>query len=225
MLTRFFIILNRLKKINLKTIYFNFKYLPFSQAVHIPILISTKVCLSTIKGKIIIEAPLTSGLIKIGYGDIRLFDKKKSRTIWDVSGTVVFKGKTHIGHGSKISVWKDGELILGKNFTVNAESTIVASKKVEFGDNCLLSWDILIMDTDYHPILDFNGVRCNPSLPIHIGNKVWIGCRCLILKGAQIPDQSVIAANSMVNKKLEGENNVFGGTPVRILKKEVTWIM
>lgn len=223
MLNRFFIILKRLNKINLKTIYFNFKYLPFSQAIHIPILVSTKVYLSTLKGKIVIEAPLTPGLIKIGYGDIRIFDKKRSRTIWDVNGTVVFKGKTHIGHGSKISVWKDGELIFGENFTINAESTIIASQKVAFGDNCLLSWDILIMDTDLHPILDKNGLQCNPSLPVYIGSKVWIGCRCLILKGTQIPNQSVIAANSIVNKKLEGENNVFGGNPVRILKKEVTW--
>jgi acetyltransferase-like isoleucine patch superfamily enzyme len=185
--------------------------------------VSARICLNNLKGKILIEGPLSAGMIKIGYGDIGIFDKKRSRTVWDVSGTIIFKGKAHIGHGSKISVWENGKLILGKNFTINAESTLIASEKIEFGDDCLLSWEILIMDTDFHPILEKSGTRCNPASPIYIGNKVWIGCRCLILKGSGIPDQSIIAANSLVNKKLVGENNIFGGNPLHILKKEVTW--
>lgn len=144
-----------------------------------------------------------------------------SRSIWQVSGTVIFKGKASIGHGSKLSV--GGTLILGNGFTITAESSIVASERIEFGKNCLVSWDILVMDTDFHDVKDNSGNILNPPAPIIIGNKVWIGCRCLVLKGSTIPNNCVIGANSLISKKLEKENVLYGGQPVRALKEEITW--
>ena len=72
-------------------------------------------------------------------------------------GHVVFKGRGYIGHGAKISVGKDATLMVGDNFTISAESTIVSMLNINFGDDCLLSWDILIMDSDLHKIKDGNG--------------------------------------------------------------------
>jgi len=214
-----------LQKINLKTIYFNFKYLPIKQSIKLPILISRKVYLREVSGKILIKGPIRPGLIQLGYGNIGIFDNKKSRSIWEVSGTVIFKGRANIGHGSKISVGKNGELILGENFIITAESSLVASKKIEFGNNCLLSWDILIMDTDSHIIKDNTGSIINYPKQITIGDNVWIGCRCLILKGAQIPDNCVIGADSIVNRLLENRNSLYAGSPVKLMKENITWEM
>jgi acetyltransferase-like isoleucine patch superfamily enzyme len=172
-------------------------------------------------GNIIFDCPIKTGMINIGYGEVGIFDKKVSRSIWQVSGTVIFKGKVHIGHGSKLSV--GGTLILGNNFVITAESSIVASNKVEFGENCLLSWDILIMDTDFHKIKDSSDNVINAPTPITIGNKVWIGCRCLILKRATIPDNSIIGANSLISKRLKKENAIYAGQPARVLKEDITW--
>ena len=214
-----------LQKINLKTIFFNFKYLPIKQAIKLPILISRKVYLREISGKILIKGPIRPGLIQLGYGNIGIFDNKKSRSIWEVSGTVIFKGRANIGHGSKISVGKNGELIRGENVIITAESSLVASKKIEFGNNCLLSWDILIMDTDSHIIKDNTGSIINYPKQITIGDNVWIGCRCLILKGAQIPDNCVIGADSIVNRLLENRNSLYAGSPVKLMKESITWEM
>jgi len=215
-------ILKGLSKANFKTIYFNFRYLPFRQAIKIPIKVSKKVYLLRTDGQIILDCPIKSEMIQIGYGGVGIFDKEVSRSIWQVSGTVIFRGNAYIGHGSKLSV--GGTLILGNGFNITAESSIVATNRIEFGENCLLSWDILIMDTDFHKVKDKAENILNPSAPIIIGNKVWIGCRCLILKGAIIPDNSVIGANSFVGKRLEKENAVYSGQPARILKEEITWI-
>lgn len=213
-----------LRKINLKTLYFNFKYLPFCLAIKLPILISKNVYLRATKGKIIIENFITTGMIEIGYGEVGIFDDKKSRSIWFMKGgTVIFKGKAHLGHGTKISVEENAVLILGGNFVISAESSVVISKKISFGNDCTVSWDVLIMDTDFHSMRDENGIIVNNPEEIMIGNKVWIGCRNLILKGAVIPDNSIIAANSLVNKKLEGENQLFAGIPVKILKSKINW--
>ena len=211
-----------LSRQNVKTIYFNFKYLPFRQAIKIPIMVSKKVHLSHTGGQIIIDCPIYSEMIQIGHGYVGIFDKEVSRTIWEVSGTVIFKGTANIGHGSKICVMS-GTLVLGNNFRITAESTIVTANNIVFGKDCLLSWDILIMDTDFHNVKDKSENILNPPAPIIIGNKVWIGCRCLILKGATIPDNSVIGANSFVGKRLEKENAVYGGQPVRLLKEEIIW--
>lgn len=212
-----------LLKINLKTIYFNFKYLPFKQAIHLPILVSNKLYLRVCLGEIKIDAPLHLGMIQIGFGNVGLFDNKKSRSIWDVSGRVIFKGDCHIGHGSKISVGLNGNLIIGENLLVTAESTIVSFHEVEIGDNCLLSWDILIMDTDYHEIKDEQDKIINADSPVVIGNKVWIGCRTLVLKGAVIPNGSVIGANSVVTQKLETEHALYVGNPCKKTKENISW--
>lgn len=212
-----------LLKLNLKTIYFNLKYLPFRQAIKLPVLVSSKVSLRKTSGQLIIDCPIRTGLIQLGYGDIGIFDNKKSRSIWKVSGTVIFKGKCIIGHGSKISVGSSGKLIFGKNFAVAAETSIVAFSEIIFGNNCLLSWDILVMDTDFHKLKDESGNIINEPRPIVIGDHVWIGCRCLVLKGTIIPNNCVIGADSNVNKVLEKDNCLYIGNPCKMVKENISW--
>lgn len=212
-----------LLRVNFKTLYFNLKYLPFRQAVKLPILISNKVYFKTTSGRLIIDCPIKTGLIQIGYGNIGIFDNKKSRSIWEVSGKIIFKGKCNIGHGSKISVGSTGILTLGENFVITAETSIVAFSEIQFGSNCLLSWDILFIDTDFHKLKDNSGNIINNPKPIIVGDKVWIGCRCLVLKGTVIPNNCVIGADSIVNNTLEKDNCLYVGSPCKIVKENILW--
>ncbi|MDQ1089043.1 acyltransferase [Siphonobacter sp. SORGH_AS_1065] len=215
--------LNILSNINLQTIRFNFKYFPFKQAIRFPIYVAPQVHFNHLAGQVSIEGHLWPGKIKIGYGEIGIFDKQKSRSIWQVSGNVVFKGACNIGHGSKISVGDDGTLIFGDNFTITAETSLICYRKIEFGANCVLSWEILMMDTDLHTIKNSQGEVINYPKPIRVGDNVWIGCRSTILKGSTVSNDSIIAAGSLVTKPLEGTKAIFGGSPVRILKENVRW--
>jgi transferase family hexapeptide repeat protein len=213
-----------LREISFNTIYFNFKYFPFKQAIRLPVFVSRHVFLLDMKGTVIIDAPFRTRLIKIGYRGVGIFDHKRSRTIWQVSGTVVFKGKASVGHGSKISVGDNAKLIFGEMFVITAETSIIAYEKIiQFGNHCILSWDTLIMDTDFHKIFNEKNQQINPSKNVLIGNNVWIGCRCLILKGTIIPDNSIIAAGSLVNNSLDGEHKIFGGHPAKELARSVGW--
>jgi len=151
-------VFNYFGAINWKTIYINFKYFSLKKAIKLPILISRKVWLKNCSGKIEILGNIYSGMIKIGFGEVGIFDKKYSRSILELSGKIIFNGNANIGHGSKISVGKDAILNLGNNFIITAESSIVCFKKITFGDNCLISWDDLFMDTDFH-----KGTSKNPS--------------------------------------------------------------
>jgi acetyltransferase-like isoleucine patch superfamily enzyme len=64
---------------------------------------------------------------------------------------------------------------------VTAETTIISYSEVQFGKNCLLAWDTLVMDTDFHKIKNEFGQVINSPRPIIVGDNVWIGCRCLVL--------------------------------------------
>lgn len=80
------------------------------------------------------------------------------------------------------------------------------------------------MDYDFHEIIDENNCVINEPEEIIIGNNVWIGCRCLILKGVEIKDGSVVGANSTVTRQLEKENSVYAGNPVKCIKENIKWI-
>ena len=79
------------------------------------------------------------------------------------------------------------------------------------------------MDTDEHPLYDKEDNRLNPNRPIVVGNHVWVGCKCVLLKGAEVPDNTVVAAGTLLSRAFEGENLVIGGNPPAILKQEVRW--
>ena len=53
---------------------------------------------------------------------------------------------------------------------------------------------------------------------ISIGNNVWICDNVVILAGAKIGNNCVIAANSVVNKEFP-DNCLIGGVPAKIIKK------
>ncbi len=205
-----------------KTLAVNFKCLPFKQAVKLPIIVSNHAFLREVKGKITINAPIKTGMIIFGIGDVGIFDQRRSRSILEfgAGGEIVFNGKARFGNGVKVSV--NGKLMIGNNLVVTAESTILCNKKIVFGEDCLVSWEDLIIDTDFHKILVLDE-QTNKDEEIHIGDHVWIGCRSTILKGSNIADGTVIAACSLVNGKNIEENTIIGGVPTRILTSNMTW--
>lgn len=204
-----------------KTLRFNLHYFPLKTALKLPVFVSHRTFLRELHGKIMLPEKVNTAMIKIGFGDVGHYDRKRSRSIWQVSGTVAFEGKASIGHGSKLSV--RGNLTLGADFNMTAESTIVCAHQISFGNDCLLSWDILIMDTDEHPIINQDGIRTNPDKPILVGNHVWIGCKCTLLKGTEIPNNTVVAAGTLLTSAFSGENQVIGGNPPAVLKSDVRW--
>lgn len=204
-----------------KTIYFNLKYFRLSQAIKLPVFVSYNTKFKTLKGNINIPPNAKYGSIKIGFGDVGVFDKYKRRTYLQITGNIKFNGKANIGHGSSISV--SGNLEVGDNFIITAESKIICKKQIKFGKNCLISWDCLFMDTDFHKINTSDVEYINKDKAIIIGNNVWIGCRNLILKGSKISDNSVISANSKINSKFEECNIIISGNPASIIKRNITW--
>jgi acetyltransferase-like isoleucine patch superfamily enzyme len=206
-----------------KSIIFNLCYFNLNQALRFPVIVSHRVCLSKLKGQVLVPFNTPTATIRIGFGDVEQFDQARSRTIWSVAGTVKFNGRAKLGHGCKVIVKKNAELIFGHRFNLSAESSIICHRLISFGDYNLVSWGVVFLDTDQHDIFDLDGNILNPAKPIIIKDSVWIACRSTILKGSTIAGDSIVAAGSVVCGNLLKPNCIYGGNPAVCLKKDIRW--
>lgn len=211
----------------IRTIWFNIHYLPFADAIKCPVLVYRHTKLVLPKGAMFITAPVHAGMIKLGHYVPGTQDERYSQTTWEVIGEVVFRGRACIGRGTNISVGNKAKLELGDCLTVSGNTEIYCHNRITIGDMCTLSWGILMMDTDFHKITDFHfGQLLNASQPVKVGNHVWIGCRAIVLKGVSIPNNTIIAAGSLITRMFDKENCVIGGhgQEVNVLRENVRWI-
>jgi acetyltransferase-like isoleucine patch superfamily enzyme len=123
-------------------------------------------------------------------------------------------------HRTALTTYFDNSvIIIGDNCRLNG-TIIHCNERVEIGKDCMFGPGTVVVDNDSHRIaVDFTERRKTPeSKPIKIGNNVWIGMNCIILKGVDIGDNSIVAAGSVVTKNIS-ENCLFGGNPAGLLKK------
>lgn len=92
------------------------------------------------------------------------------------------------------------------------------------GDECLFSCDITIRNADPHLIYNCDTMdRINPTKSVYIGDHVWIGQNCMILKGTEIDSGSIIGACSVVTNKKIPSNTIWAGNPAREISRNVFW--
>ena len=115
------------------------------------------------------------------------------------------KAEIHIGKNTEISVGCDfqshakANLSIGGGTYFNRYCMISAHESVTIGENCMFGPGVKIFDND-HKFTKEEGVstelKCKPIL---IGNHCWIASDAIILKGAQIGDNSVIGAGCIIS--------------------------
>lgn len=207
-----------------KTIFFNFKMLPFNQAIKMPIYIYGKIIFRSTSGKININSPVYPGMIKIGKRDYYV-ETSVPRSIWTVKGTINFSGSINFLQGSYIMVTNNATLSFGtRQAVIGSNIRIFCFNKIDIGDTCRISWDCQIMDTSFHYVEDLNNKSIRPlTTPVYIGKNVWLGNRTTISKGAVIPNYTIVASNSLVNKDYSdlGENCLIAGTPAKMKQKNI----
>lgn len=215
--------MKELRRSNLKSVYFNFRYFAFNKACLLPVRLNKRCSLINLKGALEIEGEISPGMIQIGFGEVGIFDKNKEHSVWNVRGKIIFRGKCFLGTGIRLNIAESGILTFGRNVNITAASAIDCQREIIFGDGCLVSWDNLFIDGDHHNIFDAEGKLTNSPRNILIGSHVWIGCRCLILKGANIAENCVVAAGSVVNGKFAISNAIIAGSPAKIVKENISW--
>ena len=205
-----------------RSLYVNFRCLPFRQAVHMPILVSHHTRLKHLSGKVVVSGRLKMGLVKIGLGTSQMSDFRSERTVVDFRGCVEFNGKCKIGAGARLFVADTGTLVFHDNFCNSSHLSIICFQHIEFGNNNHVSWHTLIMDSDQHSLLNDAGERINPDAPVRFGDNVWCGCNVLILKGTELTRDVVVAAGAVVHGTHETPHVILAGNPAKIVKSNVS---
>ena len=154
-----------------------------------------------------------NGRVEFGHNVVLNSDFYQSNT------ALTFRCKFVTGYEGKISV--------GENTMFNG-GCVVAYEEVIIGKNCQFASSTMIADTNFHPVdarerelqvtgkpFLFSSVK---NARIKIGNNVWVGWNCTILKGVQIGDNTIVAAGSVVTSGVYPENSILAGNPAKVVK-------
>jgi acetyltransferase-like isoleucine patch superfamily enzyme len=149
------------------------------------------------------------------------------------AGAVVLGDYVSCYAGCSFAIGENGCCKVG-DFTLLNGALLMADERIEIGSHCLISWNVGIADSDFHPLepaqrrIDAQAVAPffkdrppRPKLrtaPVIISDNVWIGMNAIILKGVTIGENSVVAAGSVVTKSVP-PNTVVAGNPAEAVKK------
>lgn len=111
---------------------------------------------------------------------------------------------------------------IGKNVQIPKPKTVSMDFSrpclIEIGDNVRINKDMTIMSHDFASLVFVNkyGELINSSGKIKIGNNVYFGHHCTVLKGVTIGDNCIIGFGSTVMRDIPA-NSVAAGTPAKVV--------
>lgn len=143
--------------------------------------------------------------------------------------------------GEKVALY--GENMIEKNVKIGDYTAISPGNKIfsgEIGRFCSIGHECIIGPHDhplnynlthaiiYHKPYKFfkdnnkNFIERSQKVAPIIEDNVWMGARCIVLRGCKIGEGSVIAANSVVTKDVE-PYSIVGGIPAKHIRyREIT---
>lgn len=206
------------------SLFFCLWYLPFSQAIKIPIILYNPK-LYCIKGKVIINATkIRFGMIRLGLfitnqypnNGISFYNK----------GTILFKGDACIGANSAITVLRHNSYVeIGERFgnsstlRINCDYRIILYGAVRCGCN------VQIMDSAMHRLKNKQGLFVGRGYDeVIIGSHTWLATDVTVMQGTKLPPYSVVAARSLCNQDYSehGSYGLYAGIPAKY-KKSGRW--
>lgn len=136
----------------------------------------------------------------------------------DLSGNLRFGRMCVVGSFTKIKAI-GGPLSIGNRGGIATNCFIASEHKgIEIGENFICGPNVNIVGSNYD--LSQKGVHLEDlevrSRGIRIGNNVWIGAGSSILDGTVLGDNTIVVANSLVNRRYQGDV-ILQGNPAKII--------
>ena len=170
--------------------------------------------------KVLVNTNYLLGNLKVNiYGDNNIVRISKGVNISNLSITI---GQKHINFGKV----KNSKFEVGENTSIGdmLYETFNSNTYCEIGENCMIAYNVTILNTDAHPIFK-KGTKdiINFVKGIKIGDHSWIGARATILKNSIVPPNSIIGYGSVYSGGESHSYCVFAGNPARCVKENVEW--
>ncbi|MBR1977492.1 acyltransferase [bacterium] len=123
------------------------------------------------------------------------------------------------------SLADNSKVTIGNNlFFGSGNVTVTENSSLKIGNDCMFSYDLTFRVGDGHTIINTNTQEVIPNTGnVCIEDRVWIGTQSTILKNAQIANDTIIGACSVVTKKFDAQNVAIAGNPAKIVKENVAW--
>ncbi len=142
-----------------------------------------------------------------------------SELLGSVGSDVFIEAPVHFSYGCNTHI--------GHHFYANFNLTVVDDAEVHIGNYVMCAPNVTISVTG-HPVYgEFRRKGAQFSLPVHIGNDVWIGANAVILPGVTIGSNVVIGVGSVVTRDIP-DNCVAFGVPCRVAREitaeDARWI-
>lgn len=107
---------------------------------------------------------------------------------------------------------------VGENFFANTNLVILDEARVTFGDNVFIAPNCAFY-TAGHPLdVAQRNAGLEYSLPIRVGNNVWIGGNVCVMPGVTIGDNTVIGAGSVVVHDIPA-GVLAAGNPCHVIRQ------
>lgn len=214
-------LLTYLLKTYLRSLWFCLRYLPFRQALRVPILVS-KLKVGTLRrGDIVFTTEPRRARVVLGFTGTERRDSRAAYLSVHDGGKLVLGEHVTIARGTAIVI-NGARLSIGNNFFCNDDCFFTCDRDITIGNDNLYGWRVEMNTTDGHDILE-NGQLKERSKPITIGNHVWICADSHIGKGVMIADGCVVAQRSLVIKKHLTPHTLIGGMPAKDIKNGIAW--
>lgn len=146
-------------------------------------------------------------------------ERQPGNRIWIHSGGSLRLGRntwlrTEYGENA-ITVYPDARIVIGRDSLLNG-AMLTAKREIEIGAEARLAFGVRVLDADLHDLDRETPERIDP---IRIGDRVWLGADCLVLRGVTIGDDVVVAAGSIVTRDIPARTLALGAParPVREL--------
>lgn len=208
-----------------KTIYINFKFFPWNVAKKLPIVIVGKVDLGKCEGKIVLKDNPRFAMLIVGSPNPP--NTSISNTTFWIDGTLELSDHIRIKNGSSFSVSEGAVLSIGREVLINVNVKVWCTNRIVIGSYCRISWDSQIVDSNFHYMVAADGKTMRHKGNIIIGDSCWLANRVTINKGTILPNNTIVAGNSVVNKDFTqfGEGITIGGIPAKFICQGIRRIM
>lgn len=106
---------------------------------------------------------------------------------------------------------------IGRGTYINVGCFLEAYGPITIGNDCAVGMEVLVV-TSTHPLNAEGWDPASVGRPVVIGDRVWLGARCIVLPGVTIGDDVVVAAGSIVTKDC-APGGIYAGAPARRVRE------
>jgi acetyltransferase-like isoleucine patch superfamily enzyme len=117
-----------------------------------------------------------------------------------------------------VSISSPRNIVLGNYVTIPYGCWILGGELIEMKDHSGLSPYVCLLASSFEFVENMKGIPVCGTIIIE--KRAWVGAHSTVLKDSIIGEDSIITANSLVNRKIP-PRTIYGGNPIKKITNRV----